>query len=236
MDAIDLLGRLTIFAGLDRAALEQLAGAIRHRTVPPQETIFREGDPAFALYVVVSGGVFIQKATATGRVLYLNRLGPGEAFGQMALVTGRPRSADAVTAEATSLLMLERDAFVRCVEATPRIALNVMAYLADLVRHGDERSERLQSLDILGRVSALLMSEMRCNSTEVPGGRRLGRELSLQFLADAAATTRESACRVLGRMRRLGLIRMEGRRIVVLDEGRLRRQAAPAGEASGGVR
>jgi CRP-like cAMP-binding protein len=222
----ELLRSVPIFTGCDAPSLAVLAGHIRRRTFPAGEALFHEGDPGHSLYVVLTGCVNIQKVTADGTLLHLNECGRGEAFGEMALVDGHPRSADAVTAESTELLILDRDDFLPAVRSSPQIAFSVMACLAERVRAADRRFAKHTTLDVLGRIAAVVLSALDAGAEDDgKGGRRVRQRLSHQAVADQARTTRESVSRTLTRLRDLRVLRLDGRQIVVLDERKLRRYA-----------
>src|SRR5688572_4537009 len=108
------LARVPIFAGLDEEHLRLLTATARRRTLKADEALFYEGDPGQTLYLVLSGEVKIQRFTPSGKVVVIALRGPGEHVGEMALLDGEPRSADAVTSAPTELLMLDRAEFIRC--------------------------------------------------------------------------------------------------------------------------
>jgi CRP-like cAMP-binding protein len=120
--------------------------------------------------------------------------------------------------------MLDRAAFVECIERSPKAALCVMASLAERLRQAADRYEERQSLDTLGRVSGVLLSLLEQGASDAPdGGKVLAARLSQQALAERAGTTRETANRALSSLKAVRAIRLEGRKIVVLDSARLRR-------------
>src|SRR5436309_2273573 len=113
MDAssINALRQVPIFSGLDDDSLKSLARRSRRRTFRASEALFHEGDPGHTLYVIVSGRVKIQTNTAAGEIVHLANRGAGEQFGELSLIDGKPRMADAVTSEKSDLLMLDRTEF-----------------------------------------------------------------------------------------------------------------------------
>jgi CRP/FNR family cyclic AMP-dependent transcriptional regulator len=218
-----LLRRAAIFAALDDELLRTLASRTRRRQYRRNASVFHEGDPGETLYVIVSGRVNIQTHAAGEQPVHLARRGPGEVFGELALIDGKPRMADAVAIESTDVLVLERSDFLRCVEASPRMALSVLACLADRLRQAAEHLESHQCQDVLGRVSGAILRQMEARAgQDSSGGVRLGARLSQRQLAEEIGTTRESVNRVLRRLKQVGAIRVEGRDLIVLDAGKLR--------------
>src|SRR5262245_42248277 len=96
---VKLLQQVPLFGGLDSESLEKLAQRSRRRRFQAHQTLFHEGDPGYTLYVIISGRVNIQTLTSSGETVYLAQRGPGESVGEMAVIDGQPRMADAVTAE-----------------------------------------------------------------------------------------------------------------------------------------
>jgi hypothetical protein len=107
---LELLRGLDLFAPLPLPALEQLAARLEPRHVAAGETVFAQGDPGDRFYVIESGAVDV---LVDGQ--HVRRQGPGEAFGEIALLRSVPRTATVVAAEDTELLGLERDVFIAAV-------------------------------------------------------------------------------------------------------------------------
>lgn len=224
---VAVLRGVPFFADMDEHSLELLASACRKRRYDADETLFFEGDPGHTLYIILSGRVNIQKITPSGEILFLNQCGPGEAFGELALVDGKPRSADAVTAETCELLVLDQRAFARCLESSPKVTRGILAFLADRVRAADTRLQAYQSRDALGRVSDILLRLLEVSAVPHPGGgKRITARITQQDMAEQIASTRETVNRALSRLRQTGVIRCEGRQFIVMDEDKLRDYAS----------
>ena len=123
------LSRSPLFAGLPRRLLGRLATRFFEKLYHAGDVIFEEGDPGRALFVVVEGSVEITRATAKGPVV-LNTLGPGDAFGELALIDDFPRSATARQGTEGRLLILYKSDFDALMEGSARIAVVVMHNLA----------------------------------------------------------------------------------------------------------
>lgn len=123
------LSRSPLFAGLPRRLLGRLATRFFEKTYHAGDVIFEEGDPGRALFVIVDGTVDITRATPKGPVV-LNTLGPGDAFGELALIDDFPRSATAQQATDGRLIILYKSDFDALMEGNARIAVVVMRNLA----------------------------------------------------------------------------------------------------------
>lgn len=116
---IDILASNPVFRDLPGETLEAIARAVQPLVVPQHTTIFREGDPADSLYIVCSGRARIFRKGEEQVEMDLAFPGPGESFGEMALLTGEPRSADVEVLEETHLLVLSKADFDRILRDFP---------------------------------------------------------------------------------------------------------------------
>lgn len=126
------LARSPLFAGLPRRLLARLATRFFEKAYRAGEIVFQEGDPGRALFVVVEGAVEITRAAAQGAYV-LRTLGPGDAFGELALIDDFPRSATARVATRGRLLILYKSDFDALIDGNPRIAVVVMRNLSRLL-------------------------------------------------------------------------------------------------------
>ena len=217
-----LLHSIPLFERLDGAALAQIARHTRRRTVEAGRALFYEGDPGETLFVVVSGQVNIQKGTEEALV-HLARRGPGEHFGELALLDGRARMADAVAATRCDLLLLDREPFAWCLENVPKMALPILASLAERLREAADGLERSQTVDVLGRVAAALLAQAEVSGVrEESGAVRLGAVTHRQ-IADEIGASRETVSRAIASLRQSKALRSEGRALVIVSLAKLRR-------------
>ena len=126
------LGRLPLFAGLAPADRAQLEERMPHREFPPQAVIVREGSAADAAFVVLSGLVAVRrKDPASGIEFLLAELGPDQMFGEMGLLTKKPRTASVVAVESTTCAVLDRPLFEAVMRSLPEFALSITGALAE---------------------------------------------------------------------------------------------------------
>ena len=124
-----LLARAPVFSALSPELLDPILASGDEQAFPPGETIVRQGDPGDDLYVILEGRVRVERG---GRVLEL--LGQGEFFGEVAVLDGRPRSADVVAESAVLTLRLSREVVRGAVEREPRAAWEMLQVLAARLR------------------------------------------------------------------------------------------------------
>jgi CRP-like cAMP-binding protein len=219
------LGAVVLFADLEEADLETLVASVETRRYRRGETVFRQGDPGDALYVVLSGRVKIASPSEGGVEAILATLRPGEFFGALALLDGAARSASATAAEATETLVLPRETFRRLVNDVPAIRDQVFAGLAHELRRLTHHVEELHFLDIAGRLAARL-ARLADEQGEADGAEiRLDAPITQGELAAMVGSTRQSVNKLLGWFVDDGLIRIERDAIVIIDMPGLRRAA-----------
>ncbi len=175
---VDILASARLFEDLPRPALERLAERTQHRHFDAGEGVFNEGDPGAALYIVAEGEVRIDIASPAGEKVTLVFLGPGEAFGELALLDNAPRSADAVATEATTLLSLYRKDFFSILEGEPEAARALVGTLAGYVRSTNQRLADAAFLDVPGRMAKALKTLADRYGKETPDGILLDHELT----------------------------------------------------------
>lgn len=225
MDAssVKALRQVPIFSDLDDDSLAALARRSRRRKFGANDALFHEGDPGLTLYVIVSGRVKIQTTTLEGIIVHLANRGPGEQFGELSIIDGKPRMADAFTAEPTDLLMLDRDDFFRCVEESPAIAIGVMSSLADRLRQAADQRESQQGLTVLGKVAEALAEMAEFRGAPGPNGTiQIKDKVSQQAIAEQIGTSRESVNRAFASLRSTGIIETEGRSVQIKNMDKLR--------------
>jgi rhodanese-related sulfurtransferase len=112
------------FEGIPEAKLVELAQVVQEKVVPPGTTICRQDDPGDSFYLIKSGKVRVFRKEEEGIETELSMLGTGESFGEMALITGEPRSAWVEAVQETSLMILPKDEFDRILKDHPQVALS----------------------------------------------------------------------------------------------------------------
>jgi CRP-like cAMP-binding protein len=122
------------------------------------QRIFEQGDPGDALYVVIEGSVQIAALSPDGRELTIAILGPGECFGDLALLDGRPRSAGARAGQQTRAFVVSRQAFVAWVEARPSASRAMLQTLSLRLRQKDDQLADLALSDVSHRLAKRLCS------------------------------------------------------------------------------
>jgi CRP/FNR family transcriptional regulator, cyclic AMP receptor protein len=133
-----LLRGAPLFAALDDAAVQQLSGYLHPIELTTGSSLFRVGDSGDAMYFVESGRVRITVTDADGREVILASLGRGDFFGEMAMLDGHGRSADAAVTEDSRLAVLTRENFLTFVSSDSRIVLEMLSAITRRLRRTDD--------------------------------------------------------------------------------------------------
>jgi CRP/FNR family transcriptional regulator/CRP/FNR family cyclic AMP-dependent transcriptional regulator len=223
MSAIDVLNRVPLFADLQDEELREVAARLGKRAFAEDMILFHKGSPSQALYLIESGSVRAFALGDAGQEMTLDIYGPGECFGETALVDGQMRSAGAITLEATVIYTLPRDDFLRCLERHPAVARRALALLADRLNRLTAFAEHLAFLDVTGRMATVLLELAEHHGVDA-GHSEIGLHLTQAELASCCVASRVMVNKVLGLFRDAGLIRVEGQAITILDAEGLRRK------------
>jgi CRP/FNR family transcriptional regulator, cyclic AMP receptor protein len=133
-----LLRSVPLFAALDDAAVEELCGYLHPVELKGGSSLFRVGDSGDAMYFIESGRVRITVTDADGREVILASLGHGDFFGEMAMLGGQGRSADATVTEDSRLAVLTRENFLTFVSSDTRIVLEMLSAITQRLRRTDD--------------------------------------------------------------------------------------------------
>jgi CRP/FNR family transcriptional regulator, cyclic AMP receptor protein len=135
---IDTLRHVPLFESLDDEAARKLCQLLESTDCKAETSLFRAGDEGDAMYLIERGKVRICVQATDGREMVLTELGRGDFFGEMALLDGQRRSADAIVAEDARLAVLSREHFLSFMRSNPNVALEMLTALANRLRRTDE--------------------------------------------------------------------------------------------------
>jgi len=217
-----ILQRHNFFSTLTASELDQLLAHARVYSYRSRQEIFRKGSAGLGLLVVLKGSVRISSLGPDGDQLFLNLVREGEVFGEMTLLDGKERTADATAASDCELLLIDRRTFVPLLRANPEIALRLLAVLCERLRHTTEQVEDMIFLDAESRLAKKLLSlgEQHRGSAKPVG--QLKVPISQRELGTMIGLSRESINKQLAAWQKDGIIKIDNGAIVILDEDALR--------------
>lgn len=211
------LKKVALFADLAESELEILASAALPRHFDPGEMIFSEGEPCEGLYVVESGEVKLFKVSASGREQVLTLEGPGGSIAELPVFDGGNYPASASADKASELLFVrKKDIRALCLEH-PEVALKVLRVVSSRLRKLVDMVEQLSFSTVQRRLVAYLAKEARAKGHRTARGVEFDFGMSNQELASHIGTVRELVSRNLSRLQAAGLIKLDGRTVIVRD-------------------
>jgi len=211
------LRRCALFAHVEPEGLSVLARAMVTRRYRRNEVIFHQGDPGDALHVITGGAVKILLPSAEGDEAIIATLRPGDFFGELSLLDGRPRSATATTVEPSETLSLPRDVFRELVQQHPELRDALFAALAGLLRRITKHVEELHFLDLAGRLAARLSELARQSHPGTTRDIELDWPYTQSDLAAMIGGTRQSVNRLLADLIDDGILRLEHEKLIIID-------------------
>ena len=204
-----LLEKCALFVSLDEKARRDITGYAVPRSFKAGDSICRLGDHGDSMMAVVIGSVRISRPTSRGKEIILADLGSGELFGEIALLDGKPRSANVVALTNCELMVLERRNVVPFLERNPAACMKLMEILCARIRRSDERMSDIAFFNLPVRLAKTLLNYQ----PDVRVGAKLS--LSQSELAEMAGATREKVNRCLRDWQRQGIIDLKNRWTII---------------------
>lgn len=205
------LAKVDLFAGLSPQQLEILAQSAHPRTFAQGAIIVNEGDDANGLFVVQSGSLKVFLMDDNGREMTLSLLGPGDYFGELALIDEAPRSASVMALERSKLLQISRQTFLILVATHPPCMDRLLRNLVARIRSLTENVRALALVSVFGRITGLLDSL----AVERDGMRVIERHLTQQEIANLVGASREMVNRILRDLVIGGYLAIEQHQIIL---------------------
>jgi CRP/FNR family transcriptional regulator, cyclic AMP receptor protein len=215
-----------IFCELESEAIDQLCRYAKHATLKRGTTIFCRGDPGNSLYAVISGTVKMSISSPDGRSAIFNLVGPGEIFGEIAVLDGRARTADATANTNCEVFIIDRREFIPFVRSQPTLALKFIELLCGRLRWTSDQVEQIILQNLPGRLARALIRLSEKHKTD-PAAKTIA--ITQQEISEMVGMTRESINKQLRAWEEKNWVRLEHGAIVVLNADPLRQLAEGAG-------
>jgi CRP/FNR family cyclic AMP-dependent transcriptional regulator len=218
-----LLAKHFLLREVDGKMLDQLVASSIVVSYGNRQRIFDKGDEGDRLLGVLGGQVRIYVMSSEGRELIMNVLMPGELFGEISLIDGKPRSASAVAIGATDLLHIRRADFLNILKKECTICLRFMEILCERVRWTSGLLEDASLLDLPTRLAKRLMNLAHGIGEKQGDGIRIGLKLSQTDLGNMLGVTREAINKQLREWKRDEIVDMQDGQLLILDPKALTR-------------
>jgi CRP/FNR family cyclic AMP-dependent transcriptional regulator len=214
-----------LFDVLPRETLDEILRQATERSVRRGQTVFQKGDEGSYMVAVLSGRIRISATSLEGREVTLNMIDAGEVFGDMALLDGKPRSADAIALENSNLMMVERRHFLPHLASSNKLALRVIDVLCERLRETSETLGNLAMLDLAGRLARRLLNLAAQYGTLTGGRTLLEIRLSHTDLGRFVGCSRETVNKQMRAWEEDGIVARESGCIAICKPAALRRIA-----------
>ncbi|MGO9273724.1 MAG: Crp/Fnr family transcriptional regulator [Terriglobia bacterium] len=233
LDPVETLRRVAFFTPLPADELKALACHCLVRRLRSQEMLFAEGDPCEGLFMVQAGTLRIFKMAENGREQVLTTERPGSTAGELALFDGGTFPASAAAAEDSTVLYLPKREFLDLCRHNSEVAFAVFKALASRSRYLTSLVEELSLKEVSHRLARFLRDRAARDGVRTRQGIEFPLEETNQEIGAEIGTVRDLVSRNLRRFVDRGIIKMERRKVIVLDMAELEVQAAGAKRASG---
>ena len=220
----DFLARVPLFTSLKPAHVADLAARLRERKYRSGEVIFHQDDPGSSLHIIQNGQVKITTTSPEGEEIIMAILNERDSFGEIALLDGKPRSANAVAMSATQTLTLDRDDFLGVLDQNPGMVGSILASVAAGWRRTSHLLEDAVFLDLPGRLAKRLLELAEKNGLRTAKGIEIDLNLTQQDLAAAVGVSREAMNKQLGLFQDAGLLSVGKKRIIIVRPDELRKR------------
>ncbi len=226
--ALETLRRVPLFADLSASELEYLAQRAIARRCDAGEMVFSEAEPCRGLYIVQSGQVKVFKTSPDGREQVLLIAGPGSTVAELPVFDGGPYPASGSAITEAAVLEVRKDDVRQLCLDHPEVALKLLRVVGARLRRLVAMVEELSFTTVRQRLAALLLREAESRGRATPQGVEFDLPWTHQELASQIGTVRELVSRNLSRFQSTGVIRVEGRKILVTDRKALEEESQSA--------
>jgi CRP/FNR family transcriptional regulator, cyclic AMP receptor protein len=235
-EKIWFLKRCVLFEHLTPEECRRLDSRALARSFSRGEIIYFPAEPGRTVLVLARGRVKIKAVTPDGRETIFAFIEPGELFGELALLDSAPRNEYAEAVESTQVLAIPREELVWLMGRRPDVALHVTKLLGFRLRRIENRLRNILFRSNRERIVALLMELLESHGGPTEHGWEINLRLSHQEIANLIGATRETVTVTLGQLQRERMVKVDRRRITVLDRARLAAEASGMGSVGAPAR
>jgi CRP/FNR family cyclic AMP-dependent transcriptional regulator len=210
-EILKFLGSVRAFSKMSESSLLLLARSGRFEHLAKGEILFFQSDPSESAYIVRNGTISIVLNNSDGREMVINEMHTGDMFGELGILTKKPRSTSAVARSNSELFVVPRHVFLRMIEDEPSLARLILDMTADRLQMSGKRESALAFLDAQARLARLLLEleEQEHDKGYVT--------ISQDELAHRTGLIRQTVAKALGKWRRAGWLITGRGRILILN-------------------
>ena len=224
-EKLKLLAKIELFSDFSVKQLEAVSSVARMKSLRRRQELFHKGDEGGDVYVIANGKLKALTTSIEGDDVVFSILGPGEVFGEVALLGATPRTATVTALEDCRLLVIDRREFMSFLSTNSEISLRLLAVLATRLRRVSELVEDTLFLNLPLRLAKKVLSLSRIYGEKTPDGIRIDLKLSQEEWGDLVGTTRESINKQVRKWSDAGIVRLDDGYLVVLNTVELEKLA-----------
>jgi len=205
--------KLPLFADLDDRELASIVAVAKTRRYAKDDVIFHADESGDVFCLIRGGQVKVTMISPEGKEIILAILGPGDFFGEMALLDDEPRSATVIATEPLDLVTIWRSDFLQILAENFTITRKVLAEISRRLRSASNRIESLATMDVYGRLARFFLDLARDQGKVLENGYVAVTRPTHQSIANMIGTSRETVSRLIHDLMRQGLLLSEGKTI-----------------------
>lgn len=208
-----LFRKFALFSELDDRDLDKVAALAKTRRYNKDDVVMHADESGDVFCIIKEGQVKITMISPEGKEIILSMLGPGDFFGEMALLDDEPRSATVVATENLEVLTIWRSDFLSLLQHNFSITRKVLAELSSRLRNAANRIESLATMDVYGRLARFLLELAKDHGKELDNGYVAVTRPTHQAIANTIGTSRETVSRLIHDLMEQNLLLTEGKTI-----------------------
>ena len=209
-----MLEDVAIFSGLSPTELELLEHHMVTRSFQKNTIIINEGDEASTFFIIITGAIKVFLSNEEGKEIIINAQGPGDHFGELALLDDAPRSASVITTEKSTIGVISKEDFHSVLSRNTDMALNLIRELTRRVRFLSDNVRTLALMDVYGRVAKVLLGMAK----EEDGKMVINNRPTQQDIANHIGASREMVARILKDLATGNYISIDGKRLIINEK------------------
>ena len=217
----EVIRKAPLFTALDDVAAASLLANMVSVKISKGSVLFAEGDEGDQLYVIAEGKLKLGTSSGDGRENLLSILGPGEMFGELSLFDPGPRTSTATAVTDAKLLSLGQEKLLPWLAENPKVALQLLARLAQRLRRTNEAVGDLVFSDVPGRVAKALIDLGERFGKKTDDGLFVHHDLTQEELAQLVGASRETVNKALADFVGRNWLKLDGRAVLITDFERL---------------
>ena len=222
MSILTLLSSVPIFSDLQNSDLLELSSRMSSRKYKKNEKILLEDEFGDTFFIISKGNIKVTRVSEDGREVILAILGEGDFFGEMSLLDGQARSANAIANDICEVMILKRHDFLSFLEKFPKFSISLLIELANRIRKSDQQIENFALSDAEKRIGVTLLRLAEELGTIKNGIITIEKLPFQQDIANMAGTSRETVSRMLTLLEKKDLIKRKAHKLNILDYTRFK--------------